>query len=85
MAQSLQNLKAKIVDFYPEIEKHKLETSLTFDKDKNAYVIKIKKGEHVLTTFLDKPDADACLKGKKCVYLGLHIAEFVKNFELREK
>jgi hypothetical protein len=85
MSYSLDALKAKIVDFYPEIDKHKLETSMTFDKDKNAYVIKIKKGEHELTTFLDKPDADACVEGKKCVYLGLHIAEFVKNFELREK
>jgi hypothetical protein len=85
MSYSLDALKAKIVDFYPEIDKHQLETSMTFDKDKNAYVIKINKGEHVLTTFLDKPDADACLEGKKCVYLGLHIGEFVKNFELQEK
>jgi hypothetical protein len=85
MSHSLDALKAKIVDFYPEIKKHQLETSMTFDKDKNAYVIKINKGEHALTTFLDKPDADACIDGKKCVYLGLHIAEFVKNFELQEK
>lgn len=85
MSYSLDTLKAKIVDFYPEIAKHQLETSMTFDKDKNAYVIKIKKGEHELTTFLEKADADACVEGKKCVYLGLHIAEFVKNFEMQEK
>ncbi len=85
MSYSLDALKAKIVDFYPEIDKHQLETSMDFDKDKNAYVIKIKKGEQALTTFLDKPDADACVEGKKCVYLGLHIAEFAKNFELQEK
>jgi len=85
MSYSMDALKAKIVDFYPEIEKHQLKTSLTFDKDKNAYVINIQKGKHKLTTFLDKPDADACLGGKKCVYLGLHIAEFVKNFEEEEK
>ncbi len=85
MSYSLDELKAKIVDFYPEIAKHRLETTLTFDQEKNAYVIKIQKGEHALTTFLDKPDADACLEGKKCVYLGLHIAEFAKNFEMQEK
>ncbi len=84
MGYALDELKAKIVDFYPEIEKHQLETSMTFDKEKNAYVIKIQKGEHVLTTFLDKPDADSCMEGNKCVYLGLHIAEFIKNFELEE-
>jgi predicted transport protein len=85
MTYSYDTLKAKIIDFYPEIEKHQLQTSLTFDKDKNAYVIKIKKGKHELTTFLDKPDADSCIEGKKCVYLGLHIAEFVKNFEIEEE
>jgi hypothetical protein len=84
MSYSHDELKAKIVDFYPEIEKHQLDTSLTFDKEKKAYVIKIKKGEHALTTFLDKPDADSCMDGNKCVYLGLHIGEFVKNFEEEE-
>jgi hypothetical protein len=83
MSYGLVELKAKIVDYYPEIDKHQPETSLTLDKDNNAHVIKIAKGDHVLTTFLDKPDADACLEGKKCVNLGLHIAEFVKNFEIQ--
>ena len=88
MSYSYDTLKAKIVDFYPEIEKHQLQTSLTFDKTKGehgVYVIKLKKGKHELTTFLEKEDADSCIEGKKCVYLGLHIAEFVKNFESEEK
>lgn len=85
MSYSLDALKAKIVNFYPEIEKHQLQTSLTFDQEKNVYVIKAQKGEHVLTTFLEKSDANECIDGKKCVYLGLHIAEFVKNFEGGER
>ena len=88
MSYSMDALKAKIVDFYPEIEKSQLQTSLTFDQEKGekgVYVIKLNKGEHELTTFLEKDDADSCMEGKKCVYLGLHIAEFVKNFEMREK
>ena len=85
MSYSMDALKAKIVDFYPEIEKHQLQTSLTFDKEKDVYVVKIEKGEHLLTTFLEKPDADSCIEGKKCVYLGLHIAEFIKNFEIEEE
>lgn len=85
MSYTLEDLKAKVLEFYPEITRHQVETDITFDAEKNAYVIKLRKGEHALTTFLDKPDADACLEGRKCVYLGLHIAEFVKNFELGEK
>lgn len=85
MSYSDDALKAKIVDFYPDIAKHQIYTSLTYDKEKKAYVIKLQKGKHTLTTFLEKEDADACLEGKKCVYLGLHIAEFIRNFELGEK
>ncbi len=85
MSYTDDGLKAKIVDFYPDIAKHQIDTSLTYDKEKKAYVIKLQKGKHALTTFLDKADADACLEGKKCVYLGLHIAEFIRNFELGEK
>ena len=84
MAYDMESLKAKVVDFYPEIDKHGLETSLTFDKAKKAYIVKIQKGEHVLTTHLEKADADSCMEGNKCVYLGVQIAQFVKNFELEE-
>ncbi len=85
MSYSMENLKRKITEFYPDIEKHQVKTDVTFDKEKNVYVIKMEKGGHALTTFLEKPDADSCMDGFKCVYLGLHIAEFLKNFELREK
>lgn len=84
MGYSQEELKAKIVDFYPEIDKHDLETSLSFDENKNAYIVKMEKGEHALTTHLEKVDADACMEGKKCVYLGVQIGQFVKNFEEEE-
>ena len=85
MSYSMEELKKKITEFYPDIEKHHVKTDVTFDKGKNVYVIKMEKGGHALTTFLEKQDADSCIEGLKCVYLGLHIAEFMKNFELREK
>jgi hypothetical protein len=84
MGYSMDELKAKIVDFYPEIDKHGLETSLSFDNNKNAYIVKLQKGEHVLTTHLEKADADACMEGNKCVYLGVQIGQFAKNFEAEE-
>lgn len=84
MAYTLESLKAKIIEFYPEINRHGLETSLTFDEAKNAYIVKLAKGEHALTTHLEKSDADACMEGNKCIYLGVQIAQFAKNFELGE-
>ena len=84
MAYTMDALKAKVKEMFPDVDKYQMDCDLTFDKGKNAYIIKLTKGEHVLTTHLDKPDADACMEGKECVHLGVQMAQFVKNFEEAE-
>ena len=78
-------LKDKIVEMYPEVEKRGIAVSLDFSQEKNAYVVKFKKDRHELTTHLEKKDADECMDGIKCVYLGMQVGEFIKNFEEIEK
>jgi hypothetical protein len=78
-------LKDKITDMYPEVTKYGISVSLDFDKIKNAYIVKFKKDRHELTTHLEKKDADDCMDGIKCVYLGVQIGQFIKNFEIIEK
>ena len=78
-------LKDKIIEMYPEIEKHGIAVGLDFSKEKNTYIITFKKGTHELTTHLEKKDADECMDGIKCVHLGIQIGQFVKNFEIIEK
>lgn len=73
-------LKDKIMEMYPEIEKCGISTSLDFSSEKNAYILKFKKGSHELTTYLDKKDADECMDGIKCVYLGMQVGQFIQNF-----
>ncbi|MGC1455113.1 MAG: hypothetical protein WA946_08010 [Nitrospirota bacterium] len=75
-------LKDKIMEMYPEIGKYGIAASLDFDKGKNAYIIKFKKGSRELTTHLEKKDADDCMDGIKCVYLGVQVGQFIKNFEM---
>ena len=77
-------IKKKIVEMYPEIRDHKVSVGLDFDDLKNAYVLTFRRGSEVLTTHLEKNDADECMKGIKCVYLGVQVAQFIKNFEERE-
>ena len=72
---------AKLKEIYSEINDHGLELSTEFNHEKNAWVIGLKKGEHELTTHLEKEDADKCLEGIQCVYLGVQIGQFIKNFE----
>ncbi len=78
-------LKDRIMKMYPEVEKHGVSVSLDFSKEKDAYIVKFKKGNHELTTHLEKKDANDCMDGIKCVYLGVQIGQFIKNFEIIEK
>ncbi len=77
-------LEDKVMEMYPEITRHGISVSLDFDDRKNAYIVKFKKGGQELTTHLEKKDADDCMENIKCVYLGVQIGQFIKNFEERK-
>ncbi len=81
---TIADLKAKITEMYPEIGQQNLSMSLDFSELKNAYILTFKRGVDELTTHLEKQDADECMKGIKCVYLGVQVAQFIKNFEERK-
>ncbi|RJX35496.1 MAG: hypothetical protein C4525_03710 [Desulfarculus sp.] len=74
-------LAAKLKEMYPEITQHGLNLDLEFKPDKDYWVVMLSKGDHRLHTLLDQKDALACLEGTQCVYLGVQIGQFVKNFE----
>jgi len=81
---TIGELREEITVMYPEIGKHKLSLSIDFNEAKNAYILKFRRGEDELTTHLEKHDADECMNGIKCVYLGVQVAQFIKNFEERK-
>jgi hypothetical protein len=78
-------LKDKIMEMYPEIEKHGISVGLDFNQEKNAYIVRFNKDKHELTTHLEKKDADECMNDIKCVYLGVQVSQFINNFEVIEK
>ncbi len=81
MGYTIVGLKEKILEMYPEITKKGVVSTLTFDEDKKAYVLKLHKGEHELSTFIDKADADRCMDGHVCVALGVQVRQFLENFK----
>jgi hypothetical protein len=81
MGYSQSDLESKIIEMYPVIKEHNIAVSMSFSEEESAWIIKLKKDIHELTTHLKKKDADECLEGKKCVYLGVQVGEFVDNFE----
>jgi hypothetical protein len=76
-------LQDKIVEMYPEISRNGIVVTLEFDEAKNAYIVKFKRDKKELTTHLEKKDADDCMENVKCVYLGVQVGQFIKNFEIR--
>jgi len=85
MGYTVVALEDKIMDMHPDIVKYGISVNVGFSEEKNAYIVKFKKGRHELTTHLDRKDADECMDGIKCIHLGAQIAEFIKNFEERGK
>jgi hypothetical protein len=85
MGYTIVGLKDKILEMYPELGQRGVAVNLVFDAEKDAYIVKMHQGSHELTTHLERRDADDCMNGVKCVYLGVQIEQFIKNFALREK
>ena len=83
MTYTNAELKEKIVEMYPEIVQHDFAVGLDLDAKKDAYIITFTRGNEKLATHLDRKDADECMNGIKCVYLGFQVAQFIKNFEER--
>jgi hypothetical protein len=81
MAHTIKELKGKIHEMYPDIDKFGVTSSLSFDKGKKAYVLELKKEEHHLATYIDKEDADKCLNNIECIHLGVQIGQFLDNFK----
>jgi uncharacterized membrane protein HdeD (DUF308 family) len=81
MCFTIEGLKDMIYELHPEIVQHALNLSVIFDEAKKAYVLKFSRGGRELNTYLDKQDADECMEGKKCIHLGVQIAQFLDDFE----
>jgi hypothetical protein len=83
MGYTMVALQDKIRAMYPEIAQHGIVVSLEFNEAKNAYIVKFRRDNKELTTHLEKKDADDCMENIKCVYLGVQVGQFIKNFEIR--
>jgi hypothetical protein len=81
ISYTIEGLEDMIYELHPEIVQHALNLSVIFDEAKNAYILKFSRGGRELNTYLDKQDADECMGGKKCIHLGVQIAQFLDDFE----
>lgn len=73
-------LEDKILDMYPEISKSGISPRLSFDNAKNAWVVKLVKGNKETTVYLDKKDADACMDNTYCEAFKTGLCDAIKKF-----
>lgn len=71
----------KITSIYPEIGVCGINVDVDFNKEKGAWVVDLKKDKHHLQTHLEIDEADQCMDGKKCVSLGVQIAQLIENIK----
>ncbi len=76
-----EELCEKIVSIYPDIGECGIDINVDYNKVENTWMVHLKKGSHKLDHFLETGDADSCVEGKKCIALGLEIAQLRKNIE----
>ena len=81
MGYSQVALEDKLFELYPEIQKNHISTSLHFDEERNSYVIKLEKGGHSRYAFLHKTEADQCMDGIQCLYLGTLFGQYITDLE----
>jgi len=74
-----KELCARIKSLYPEIGECGLDVTVDFDETRRVWVVDLKKENHELKTFLEPPDADACMEGKQCLSLGVQITQLLAN------
>ncbi len=81
MSYTMNNLRDKLLEMYPEITKEGLSLDLEFDEPKNAWIIHFEKGGHKRYAILDKKDTDSCMDGNMCIYLGTLVSQYIKDIE----
>jgi hypothetical protein len=71
----------KIRALYPDVGECEIDVQVDYDEEQQMWVVKLKKDNHRLKTYLESEDADLCMAGKQCVGLGLQIAQLRSNIE----
>ncbi|MEW6713816.1 MAG: hypothetical protein AB1306_01835 [Nitrospirota bacterium] len=81
MGFTIVGLKDKLMEMYPEMSEHGISLTIDFSKEKKAYVVKLKKDQHELSTHIEKKEAEECMDGLKCIHLDIQVRQFIENFE----
>jgi hypothetical protein len=70
-----EKLAGMIKGLHPAIKEHGIDVKVSWDNDKKIWDIELKKGKHLLATYLEPDIAALCLETKECPALKAEIDE----------
>ena len=76
-----KELCEKIKTIYPEIGECGIDIDVTYDEDKQTWVVHLNKDNKSLKTYLEPGDADLCMEGKQCVGLSIEINQLKDSID----
>jgi hypothetical protein len=76
-----KDLCEKIRQLYPDVGECGIDVAVEYDTAQSCWVVHLQHGGYKLKTFLEEGDAEKCLLGRKCVGLGIEIAQLRANIE----
>ncbi|MFA6810178.1 MAG: hypothetical protein WCR47_03865 [Desulfoplanes sp.] len=80
MQITAETLAGKLRVIHPEIDRYGLGLNTAFDKTKKAWKATFTKGAHTMDTYLEEKDVENCMHGEQCVYIGVQLGQFIKNY-----
>jgi hypothetical protein len=81
MSAELNELKEKILAFHPEIIEKSIDLDVGFDAAAGKYTVQLRRAGEEVGAYLEKPDAEECLAGKKCVNLAVLVTQLLTEME----
>ena len=75
----------RIKSIYPDIGECGIDLNVEYDEDQKLWTVDLKKGRHVLKTYLEDGDAEKCIQGVQCISLGIEISQLRDSIERMPK
>jgi hypothetical protein len=81
MGYSLKELQQRLLEHHSDIGKQGVKLSVSFDRDRVGYAVKLAKDRKRAEIFISKKDADACMQGIECYHMGIELGNFLREFK----
>ncbi len=81
MSANIEQIKAKIREFHPEIEQQGVNLTVGWDEADQRYILKLGKGGEEVGAFLERKDVEECLAGRKCVNPPVQVTQLLAELE----